>query len=171
MIFETERLYVTRWQQQDLKALHDLYNDPALKEFIFPALTLEETRKIFEDQLNLYNTCFPFGRYFIVEKFTDKIIGILLFRKVTRRTGVEIGYSLIKDQWNKGYATEVVKESIDWLFEQDGFFSISAVTELSNENSKNVLLKCGFRSLENFMENGKEMNVFSILRKDISVVR
>ena len=68
MIFETERLYVTRWQQHDLRALHDLYNDPALKEFIFPKLTLEETKQIFENQLNLYNSHFPFGRYFIVEK-------------------------------------------------------------------------------------------------------
>ena len=170
MIFETKRLYVTRWQQHDLKALHELYNDPALKESIFPKLTLEETGQIFENQLNLYNTSFPFGRYFIVEKSSDKFIGLLLFRKDNKKTGVEIGYSLIKDEWNKGFATEIVKESIDWLFEQDRFLSISAITGLYNENSKNVLLKCGFQPEANFIEDGEEMNLFGILKEDISVL-
>ena len=171
MIFETQRLYVTRWQQHDLTALHDLYNDPALKKSIFPKLALEETRQIFENQLNLYNTHFPFGRYFIVEKGSDKFIGLFLFRKDNKKKGVEIGYSLIKDKWNKGYATEIVKESVEWLFEQDRFLSISAITELSNENSKNVLLKCGFQPGENFIENGEEMNLFGILKEDISVLQ
>ena len=171
MIFETQRLYVTRWQQHDLLALHELYNDPALKESIFPKLTLAETRQIFENQLQLYKTNFPFGRYFIIEKCSDKIIGILLFRKDNKKTGIEIGYSIIKDKWNKGYATEIVKESIAWLFEQDRFLSISAITELSNENSKNVLLKCGFQPEENFVENGREMNLFGILKEDIAVMQ
>ena len=171
MIFETQRLYVTRWQQHDLLALHELYNDPALKETIFPKLTLAETRQIFENQLHLYKANFPFGRYFIVEKGSDKIIGILLLRKDNNKKGVEIGYSLIQDKWNKGYATEIVKGSIDWLFEQDRFLSISAITELSNENSKNVLLKCGFHPEENFIEDGKEMNLFGILREDMPVMQ
>ncbi|HEY5406639.1 MAG TPA: GNAT family N-acetyltransferase [Ginsengibacter sp.] len=169
MIFETKRLYATRWQQHDLRALHQLYNDIAFKEFIFPQPSLAETRQIFKNQLSLYNTNFPFGRYFIVEKFTDQFIGILLFRKDNKRKGVEIGYSLIRDEWNKGYATEIVRASIGWLFEQDRFLSISAITELHNENSKNVLLKCGFQPEENFIENGKEMNLFGILKEDISV--
>ena len=171
MIFETKRLYVTKWHPRDLNALHELYNDPGLKEFITPKLTLEETRQIFENQLNLYNTYFPFGRYFIVEKCSDKFIGILLFRKDNKKAGVEIGYSLIKKEWNKGYATEIVKESIAWIFEQDRFLSISAITGLNNENSKNVLLKCGFHPKENFIENGEEMNLFGILRKDIMVLQ
>ena len=166
MIFETKRLYVTKWQTRDLKALHELYNDPAIKEFILPALTLEETRNIFEDQLNRYRSHFPFGRYFIVEKMSNKFIGLLLFKKDHKKAGVEIGYSLIKNQWHKGYATEIVKESINWIFEQDRFLSISAITELHNENSKNVLLKCGFQPEENFTENGEEMNLFGLLKKE-----
>jgi len=165
MIFETKRLYVTKWHPSDLKALHELYNDPAIREFILPKLTLEETRHIFENQLNLYCSHFPFGRYFIVEKMSNKFIGLLLFKKDHKKAGVEIGYSLIKNQWQKGYATEIVKESITWLFEQDRFFSISAITELHNEGSKNVLLKCGFHSQHTFIEHGEEMNLFGLLKK------
>ena len=170
MIFETKRLYVTRWQSPDLKALHELYNDPAIKEFILPSLTLEETQRIFEDQLTHYQSHFPFGRYFIVEKLNNKFIGLLLFKNDNIKAEVQIGYSLIKSEWNKGYATEIVRESITWLFKQDRFFSISAITELHNEGSKNVLMKCGFHPQETFMEYGEEMNLFGLLKEDQTTI-
>jgi [ribosomal protein S5]-alanine N-acetyltransferase len=169
MIFETERLYVTRWKPRDLNALHELYNDPAIKEFILPQLTIEETRHIFEDQLSLYGSHFPFGRYFIVEKLSNHFIGLLLLRKHNRKNEVEIGYSLVKNHWKKGYATEVVRKSIDWLFDSKQFSSIYAITGLNNENSKNVLLKCGFHPDKICIENGEEMNVFSLF-KDVRVL-
>ena len=171
MIFETKRLYVTKWHGCDLNALHDLYNDPAIKEFILPKLTLEETRCIFENQLDCYSSHFPFGRYFIAEKISNKFIGLLLFKNDNKKGCVEIGYSLIKNEWHKGYATEIVKESIAWIFRQDRFLSISAITELPNENSKNVLLKCGFHPEKNFTENGEEMNLFGLLKEDISIAQ
>ena len=171
MIFETERLYVTKWKPTDLNALHELYNDTAIKEFILPQLTIEETRSIFENQLNHYSGHFPFGRYFIVEKLSNKFIGLLLFKKDNKKPGVEIGYSLIKDHWKKGYATEIVKKSISWIFESKEFSSIYAITELHNESSKNVLLKCGFLPKKTFTEYGEEMNLFSLLKEDIAVLQ
>jgi ribosomal-protein-alanine N-acetyltransferase len=167
MIFETERLYVARWKTRDLDALHELYNDTAIKEFIAPHLTIEETRCIFENQLNHYNSHFPFGRYFIVEKLSNKFIGLLLFKKDGKKKGVEIGYSLIKSYWKKGYATEIVRESITWIFESKGFSSIYAITDLNNESSRNVLLKCGFLHEESFFENGEEMDLFGLLKEDV----
>lgn len=166
MIFETERLYVTKWKSNDLQALHELYNDTAIKESISPQLTIEETQSIFEKQIILYNNHSPFGRYFIVEKFSNKFIGILLFKKDDGKKGVEIGYSLKKNQWKKGYATEVVKESIHWIFESKGFSSMYAITGSDNENSKNVLLKCGFISKEYFTENGEDLNLFGLMKDD-----
>jgi [ribosomal protein S5]-alanine N-acetyltransferase len=166
MIFETKRLYVTKWKPKDLNALHALYNDSANTEFIVPQLTIEETTKIFETQLNNYSDRFPFGRYFIVEKLSGKFIGLLLFKKNNNKAELEIGYSLIKDRWRKGYATEVVRGSIEWIFASNGISFIYAKTQLGNKNSKNVLLKCGFVSRENINEYGEEINVFSVLKNE-----
>ncbi|MDQ6844411.1 MAG: GNAT family N-acetyltransferase [Bacteroidota bacterium] len=162
MIFETERLYVTKWKSDDLHALHEIYNDVAIKESISPILTIEETKSIFEKQLICYSSDSPFGRYFIVEKSSNKRIGLLLFKNDPNKNGVEIGYSLKRNHWEKGYATEIVKESINWIFEFKGFSSMSAITGSQNEGSKKVLLKCGFMREENFTENGEEMNLFGI---------
>lgn len=86
MIFETERLYITKWKTDDLHALYELYNDTAIKESITPQLTIEETRSIFEKQLINYSNHLPYGRYFIVEKLSNNFIGLLLLKRIIVRT-------------------------------------------------------------------------------------
>lgn len=162
MLFETDRLYVTKWERGDLDSLYQLFNDTAIKEFIFPQLTIEETKHIFERQLKDYESNFPFGRYFIVEKVSNDFIGLLLLKKIKDKNGVEIGYSLIKKQWKKGYATEIVSQGVHWLFEHTKFSNIYAVTDTDNTDSKNVLIKSGFIQQKNISELGKEMNLFSL---------
>ncbi len=51
MIFETERMYVRHLRKDDLEALHELYNDPAILEYINPDLTIDETKHILDEQL------------------------------------------------------------------------------------------------------------------------
>jgi ribosomal-protein-alanine N-acetyltransferase len=162
MIFETERLYVRRWTAEDLDTLYDLFNDVAIKEFILPKLTIDETSHIFKQQLLNYDLHFPFGRYFIVEKLTNEFIGLFLLKENDDKAGIEIGYSLKKEHWNKGYATEIVKESLNWLSAEKRFTTVYAVTETDNFNSQHVLRKCGFTQEENFLEDGKEMSLFGL---------
>ena len=144
MLFETERLYVTRWMKDDLQSLYAIFNDVATKEFILPELTIEETAYIFQKQLKEYENNFPFGRYFIVEKVNNNFIGLFLIKKLSSQTDVEIGYSLIKERWNNGYATEIVLQAIKRLFNLNQFSGIYAVTEPDNIESQHVLYKCGF---------------------------
>jgi RimJ/RimL family protein N-acetyltransferase len=160
MIFETERLYVTQWKEGDLKVLYHLFDDTAIKENIQPRLTIEETTHIFEEQLKAYESQFPFGRYFIVEKFSKEFIGLFLLKENDDREGVEIGYSLKKEHWKKGYATEIVRQGIQWLAQLNKFSAIYAITETDNINSHRVLLKSGFIQQDNCIEDGKEMSLF-----------
>lgn len=161
MLFETKRLYVTRWEKENLNSLYELFNDEAAKEFILPKLTIEETEHIFESQLNDYESNFPYGRYFIVEKVSNDFIGLLLIKETDGKSNVEIGYTLIKDHWKKGYATEIVQDAINWLFGLNKFSTISAITDTDNFNSQNVLYKCGF-SHNNLMEDFQHEINFSL---------
>jgi [ribosomal protein S5]-alanine N-acetyltransferase len=166
MIFETERLYVAKWKSDDLEVLYQLFDDVAIKEFILPRLTIEETTHIFEEQLNNYDKNFPFGRYFIKEKINNDFIGLLLFKENKNKAGVEIGYALKKEYWNKGYATEIVQQSIQWLQAQKQISNIYAITETDNTNSHRVLLKCGFIQQANCVEDGKVMSLFGLEFED-----
>ncbi|MEO6682800.1 MAG: GNAT family N-acetyltransferase [Ginsengibacter sp.] len=166
MLFETSRLYVTKWKKQDLDVLYNLFNDSAIKDFIAPRLTIEETEQIFHQQLLDYNNSSVFGRYFIKEKLSSKFIGLFLLKNIPEMDSVEIGYSLIKEEWKKGYATEVVNESLNWLFNQQGFTKVYAVTELDNSESQNVLLKAGFKRENDIVEDGRAMSLFMISKRN-----
>ena len=161
MIFETDRLYVTKWKRDDLQALHDLYNDTAIKGSILPQLTIEETRPFLKS--NWFATV---ARLLLADILLSKNRAInvwaFYFLRGIIQPGVEIGYSLKRNHWKKGYATEVVRESINWLFESKGFYSIYAITDSQNESSKKVLLRCGFRPGKYFTENGEDLNLFSL---------
>ncbi len=160
MIFETERLYVRHWQQPDLHNLHQLYSDTAIMEYIRPVLTIDETRQIFNAQIDQYNIDEYLGRYVIIEKVSNSFVGIFLLRKPADRTGVEIGYAFRKQDWGKGFATEIVKAAVQYVFTSTDFSSIYAYTDKRNINSKKVLEKSGFTYLENIIEDGKALEVF-----------
>ena len=166
MIFETERLYVRHWRKTDLQNLHNLYSDTAIMEFIRPMPTLEETTQIFNAQIEQYNIDEHFGRYVIIEKEGNSFAGIFLLRQPLDRIGVEIGYAFRKQDWGKGFATEIVKAAIHYIFTFTSFSSIYAYTDRRNKNSKNVLEKSGFTYIENISEDGKSLNVFSLDRSD-----
>ena len=159
MLFESGRLYVVKWKEENLTDLYDLFNDAGIKEFIAPKLTLGETEYIFQKQLLDYQEGVVFGRYFIVGKSTGKFIGLLLLKEVDNKCSVEIGYSLIKEEWKKGFATEIVNETVNWLFKKR-FSKICAITELENVDSQNVLYKAGFKRQNDFEEEGKMMSYF-----------
>jgi ribosomal-protein-alanine N-acetyltransferase len=165
MIFETDRLYVRQWQNTDLQNLHQLYNDKAIMQYIRPVLTIEETKQIFDMQIADYSKAEKVGRYLIIEKSSSSFVGIFLLRKPENNAGVEIGYAFRLQDWGKGFATEIVKEGIQYIFTSTDFSSIYAFTDIQNVNSKNVLIKSGFIFLENITEDGEEVNVFSLSKR------
>jgi len=153
MVFETDRLYVRHWQQADLRQLH--------VEYIRPLLTIDETKRIFDDQLLQYQEGDNLGRFVIMDKKSHSYTGIFMLRKPAGLEGIEIGYSFRKQDWGKGYATEIVKKGVDYIFSFTEYDIIYAITHLQNINSKKVLLKCGFKQRGNVIEDGKESALFA----------
>ncbi|MEO6452691.1 MAG: GNAT family N-acetyltransferase, partial [Ginsengibacter sp.] len=131
---------------------------------IRPVLTIEETRQIFEEQLLQYEREPQLGRYMIIEKTTDTFVGIFMLRKPSGLNGIEIGYSFRKKDWGRGYATEIVKKGIEFIFDFTTFNTVYAFTDLRNMNSKKVLTKCGFIYQRDFSEDGKKSNLFSLIK-------
>lgn len=57
---------------------------------------------------------------------------------------VEVGYSVLPQFQNKGYATEMIGELTNWAFEQADVLSLFADVESGNMASQRVLSKLGF---------------------------
>jgi ribosomal-protein-alanine N-acetyltransferase len=61
----------------------------------------------------------------------------------------ELGYMFHPSYWGKGYATEVLKAFLNTYYEVlgPGIGKIVAHTDVENEGSKRVLVKCGFKEV------------------------
>lgn len=164
ILFETMRLYVRHWKLDDLEKIYALYSDPAVMQYIRATLTLEETRHILTTHLAGYIETPYKGRFAVIEKATEAFIGTFLLKDSDTVAGLEIGYAFLQECWGKGYATELVQEGVKFAFDKHSIKELYAITELHNEASRNVLMKCGFKQMDNILEYGKEVNLFLKLK-------
>ncbi len=85
----------------------------------------------------------------IIHKVDGVIIGGMGFLGGPNEEGVvEIGYSIVPEYCNQGYATEMAHGLINWAFQQEGVKVITAETLKDNIASIKVLEKVGMHRLE-----------------------
>lgn len=127
---------------------------------------IEKTSKIF-DEADTQFQCV------IIEQASQKIvgdIGIHFFDNENKQ--VEIGCTLNKAFQNKGYATESLKRTIDYLFKTLNKHRIITSIDPDNINSIRLVERIGFRKEAYFLErlfiNGKWVDdlVYALLEKE-----
>lgn len=170
----TERLILTPWHdsQEDAEGLYDYARDPEVGPNAGwkPHESIEESREIIRNMFLKSNT------WAIREKATGKIIGSISLEKDIRREDVnsmEMGYSLARSSWGKGYMTEAAKAVMDYGFEKYGLVVMGICTSPVNKRSQRVIEKCGFK-YEGLQRRGyhiydgtdRDNLLFSILREE-----
>ncbi|MFC1746782.1 GNAT family N-acetyltransferase [Candidatus Neomarinimicrobiota bacterium] len=58
-----------------------------------------------------------------------------------------IGYTIIPECWNQGFATSALATIVEWLFGETFVERIEADCSIHNPASRRVLEKCGFRNV------------------------
>ena len=170
----TERLLLTPWRdcEQDAKELYDYAKDKDVGPSAGwkPHESVEESRERIRQLFIKNNT------WAIREKVSGKIIGSISLENDRRREDVksmEMGYSLSKEHWGKGYMTEAAKAVMDYGFEKYGLVVMAICTSPTNKRSQRVIEKCGFK-YEGLQRRGyhiydgtdRDNLTFSILREE-----
>jgi RimJ/RimL family protein N-acetyltransferase len=144
---ETERL-VLRWiVPSDAPALFAIYADPVVARYLSrPAFTeMAQADKL----VATANACYADGNSvnFAVERRDDgMVIGTcMLFRFHRESRRAEIGYSLARAYWGKGYMHEALQALIDYAFGPLGLNRIEADIDPRNANSSKSLERLGFK--------------------------
>ena len=82
---------------------------------------------------------------------TREPIGLLLLQEVLDPSAapaeLRVGYLVVKSQWGKGFANELVRGLVEWARSRT-FASIVAGVAAANIASIRVLEKCGFTRVE-----------------------
>ncbi|MGK8428306.1 GNAT family N-acetyltransferase [Bacillus cereus] len=130
MKLETERLYIVPCTEESIQVANEQGYNSGLH-------IVGHVENVKQDEALL-----PWGAWYVLRKEDDSVLGDIGFKgKPNEDQTVEIGYGFIEKYWNQGYATEAVKELIDWAFKTGEVETIIAETLLDNYSSMRVLEK------------------------------
>lgn len=165
-VFESERLLVRRYTLEDEEYFFRLNNDIDVVRYIRAPKTRRESFEFLMQNLALYKQ-FPYmGRWAMLNKHTNEFIGSFAVFPIDNTKDIQLGYSLFREYWGNGYATESILAGRQYAFENLCLKEIYAITEKENVASQKALLKCGFLKTEDKVEVGKILNRFISINHD-----
>lgn len=167
IIFETERLIVRRYTQADKDNFYSLSGNEDVMRYIRPVQTKDESDKFLSENISIYEKHPMMGRWAVDEISSGKFIGSFAVIYIPDSDKIQLGYSLKKEEWGKGYATELTIAGLHYVFNKMKLPLIYGVTEKDNTASQKVLLKIGFQFETTFKESDKELLRFIIYREII----
>ncbi len=144
MIIDTTRLLLRKFKLSDLESFYDYCQNPDVGPSAGwkPHTSTEESLKILQMMMEGDEVLA------IVDKASDKVIGSVGMHADSMRNTPDvkmIGYVLAKEFWGRGLMTEAVKAVMRHAFETDKLELISVNHFASNDKSKRVIEKIGFK--------------------------
>lgn len=166
IVFETERLIVRPYTPGDFDLFFKLNGDEEVMRYIRPPQSREQTHEFLKKIINDYKERPGTGRWAMLVKAGNRFVGSFAIIPVNNSMRMQLGYALLKEEWGKGYASESVKGGIPYAFQQLGLDEITGITYPENIPSQKVLLKNGFVFEKTFLEEGRELNLYTCRKKN-----
>ena len=115
---ETERLKLRMWRESDLDDYAELTADPLVMRYLQPGkppFTRADAWRSIAFFIGHWQMR-GYGHWAVEEKATGRMIGRVGFLKPEGWPGFEIGWTLARHAWGKGYATEAGRRALDYAF-------------------------------------------------------
>lgn len=160
---ETERLKFRLLKPEDFDSWVDLFKANNIAKYLEldPKLSESELCKLWFDKVfHRYENDLG-GMNVLIDKKTNQFIGQcgLLIQTVENIERLEIGYSILPEFWNQGFASESATKCKNYAFENNFANSLISMIHIDNLSSEKVALKNG-------MTFEKKLNSFNIFRID-----
>jgi len=149
-ILETKRLLLRRQFLSDLDDLWALYCDPEITKYIPDApRSREEAKEELEWHMNGHPQYPELGLWATLHKETGKFIGRcgLLPWTIEGQREVEVAYTIAREFWGQGLATEAAQGILNYGFEKLNLRRLICLIDPDNIASQRVAEKMGM-SLE-----------------------
>lgn len=171
---ETKRIIFRKIEYSDFKDWLEFHKNPITSQHWDADLKSPEIEceNWYKKQLHRYENDLG-GMNALIEKQTGKLIGHcgLLVQNVDGLPELEIGYSLLPEFWNKGFATESAKKCRDFAFENNFTDSLISIISLTNKPSKNVAIKNGMKIDKVTEYNKNQVNIFRIFKSEWNKIK
>ena len=143
MLLETDRLILRMWRNEDFAAYEKMCADPEIMKYLggrtFDRLEAWRHMAFLVGHWQLLG----FGHWAVEEKESGKFIGRLGFLNPEGWPGFEIGWTLAREAWGKGYATEGARSALDYAFHDLNKDHVISLIHPENKNSIRVAERLG----------------------------
>ncbi|BCN29825.1 GNAT family N-acetyltransferase [Anaeromicropila herbilytica] len=174
-VLHTNRLVLTEVKESDINEIFKIFSNPEVAKYDWfrPINSKEEAMKFIHRYMDEYDNEEEIT-WGIRLKETNELIGICClgdFDEEARRA--EIGYDLVSDRWNSGFATEALEAIVHYGLKVMNLNRIEAFITPGNDASVRVLEKLNFTReglvRERDMIKGKLEDgiIMAILQKDL----
>lgn len=139
---ESERIRLRPVSLNDADDMYEYTSDEETTRFIYEQhKDLDHTKKVIAN----YFVKESIGKYAIVLKDSNKMIGAIEFRVHEANKSGELGYTLNRHYWGKGYMTEAGKLILGLAFNVLGLERVFAAHDVRNGASGKVLNRLGMQ--------------------------
>jgi RimJ/RimL family protein N-acetyltransferase len=131
----------------DLEFVHELHSLPETDEFNTVGIpnNIDETKLVINNWIKAHQQSEVTSYTFTIQLNSNDekigVFGLKLWPKKNRRA--EVWYKIHKDNWDQGYATEILKSVLDFGFDELNLHRIQAGSAVDNIGSIKVLEKSG----------------------------
>ena len=144
IIFESERLIFKEFKLTDANLIFQLNLDPEVTRFTGdPIHSLEQAEEVLKNIILPQYTLYGHGRWAVYLKSTNDFIGWCGLKYLTESGEIDLGYRCMKIFWNKGYASEAAKATVEYGLEILNLKCITGRAVPENIASIKILEKCG----------------------------
>ena len=161
-VIETNRLLLREFNTSDAEGFFNLNNDPEVLKYTGdqPFESLAGAEKFLSDynQYSLYG----YGRWTVLHKHTNEYLGWCGLKYSPGNDETDIGFRFLRSCWNKGYATEAAKATVDFGFKKLNLKLIVGRAMKDNIASVKVLEKAGLTYWKDFDFDGHNGVYFKI---------
>lgn len=169
---ETERLYLRELDLEDIDELSKVLSDPESMKYYPEPFSRDKVKKWIQWNMDQYIK-YHHGLWAVILKDGEKFIGDcgITMQKIEEETVPEIGFHILKDYWNQGYATEAAGACKDYAFRVLQYPRVFSYTTVKNVSSQKVAAKIGMKEYKTFEKNGEKQIVQAAFHVDESIDR
>lgn len=169
LIAETDRLYLRDFTIDDAFHFYHMNNDKDVIKYTGDnAFKSIIEAKAFLKAYNQYHL-YGMGRWAVCSKKNNEFLGWCGLKFHQKEKMVEVGYRFYKKHWNKGYATESSKASINYGFDTLRLKEIYAHAHIKNINSHRVIDKCNMTFINEAIYDNMPAKLYKIINPNYHI--
>ena len=145
-VLSTKRLLLRRWTEEDRVRLAVIHSDHEVMRYRFASLSREQSDAMMDE----VEACFDqnnFGLWAVERQRDGRLLGwtglAVSDFDAPFCPAIDIGWTLAREAWGYGYATEAARASLDYAFGDLQLSEVVAHTTSLNEPSQAVMRRLG----------------------------